>query len=79
MHLREHARHNDLDIMRRSALGMIRVYNLLPQAVVSERTIKDFQHELTEFIRSRVVARDGRWKAVLSPRWPLFNLHPLRS
>ena len=65
--------------MRRSAFGMIRVYNLLPQEIVSEQTVSVFQHSLTELVRDRVVAGDGRWRHLLCPRWPLFQHHPLVS
>ena len=77
--LQEHHRGRDLDIMRRSALGMIKVYNLLPQSVVDEPEINRFQKGLTELVRQRVIARDERWKLLLSPRWQLFNSHPLIS
>lgn len=79
MHLVECARGRDLDIMRRSALGMIRVYNLLPQDTVSEQSVSSFQHNLIDLVRDRVVASDNRWNYLLSPRWPLFNHHPLVS
>ena len=67
----------DLEIMRRSALGMIRVYNLLPQEAVAETTLKLFQRHLTQLVRDRVVACDGRWKELLSSRHRLFQNHPL--
>ena len=67
----------NLEIMRRSALGMIRVYNLLAQETVEQQTMKDFQKSLTNLVRDRVVARDSRWKVLLSCRHPLFQRHPL--
>ena len=79
MHLVESERGRDLDIMRRSAFGMIRVYNLLPEDVVSQQSVSGFQKKLTDLARDRVVARDGRWRLLLSPRWHLFNRHPLIS
>ncbi len=68
---------HNLEIMRRSALGMIRVYNLLPPHVVSEHNLKDFQRSLTDLVRDRVVAGDSRWRVLLSPRCPIFQYHPL--
>ena len=67
----------NFDVMRRSALGMIRVYNILPQSVVEQRTVKEFQSALTALVRDRLVARDRCWKFVLSSRHPFFQYHPL--
>ena len=67
----------DLEIMRRSALGMIRVYNLLPEEVVQEQDVKGFQTALTDLVRARIVAQDSRWKLLLSSRHRLFQYHPL--
>ena len=79
MQLQECHRGRDLDIMRRSILGLIRVYNILPQDVVSAKSVSDFQHRLTDIVRDRVVARDDRWSHLLSPRCALFDHHPLIS
>ena len=79
MHLAEWPGVRHLDIMRRSALGAIRVYNLLPADAVTTNSISDFQTRLTDIVRDRVVASDYRWKHVLSPRCRLFNNHPLIS
>lgn len=67
----------DLEIMRRSALGMIRVYNLLPEEVVQQQDVKGFQTALTDLVRARIVAQDSRWKLLLSSRHRLFQYHPL--
>ena len=85
--LRSSRRHNfqiaewpagrSLDIMRRSALGMIRVYNLLPDECVSVRNVSWFQSKLTELVRNRRVANDATWKVVLSCRHPILQYHPL--
>ena len=69
----------NLEIMRRSAFGMIRVYNLLPEDVVAKSDLKTFQGSLTQLVRDRVVACDARWKVVLSCRHTLFQNHPLVS
>ena len=67
----------NLEIMRRSALGMIRVYNLLPQNVVEQVAVKNFQSALTQLVRDRVFAGDHRWRIVLSSRHAFFQYHPL--
>ena len=56
---------------------MVRVYNLLPEDVVVSCNVKSFQKALTQLVRDRVVARDDRWKYVLSCRHQLFQHHPL--
>lgn len=68
---------NNLEIMRRSALGMIRVYNLLPVESVECRDLKLFYRSLTNLVTARVLAGDDRWKVLLSGRPPLFQFHPL--
>eukprot|EP00933_Yihiella_yeosuensis_P032263 TRINITY_DN25845_c0_g2_i1.p1 TRINITY_DN25845_c0_g2~~TRINITY_DN25845_c0_g2_i1.p1 ORF type:complete len:122 (-),score=1.97 TRINITY_DN25845_c0_g2_i1:16-381(-) len=40
-----------LDIARRSVLGLIKVYNLLPQSVVASVSVKVFQRELTNLCK----------------------------
>ncbi len=69
----------DLDIMRRSALGMIRVYNLLPEECVATSDVSKFQSHLTQIVRDRLVGGDTRWQHVLSSRCALFQYHPLRG
>ena len=77
MQLVEWSSGRNLEIMRRSALGAIRVYNLLPEECVSNRDVSAFQSSLTQIIRNRLVGGDDRWKFVLSPRHAIFQYHPL--
>ena len=60
MRLEEWPAGRNLDIMKRSALGSIRVYNLLPADVVLHRTLKQFQQALSGIVKDRVVAGDPR-------------------
>ena len=69
----------DLEVMRRSALGMIRVYNMLPQEVVEKAEVKAFQSALTQLLRDRVNGGDDNWHRLFSPRHRLFQSHPLLS
>ena len=64
--------------MRRSAFGMIRVYDLLPQDTVEKADVKSFQSALTQLVRDRLNGGDLEWRFLLSPRHQLFNTHPLR-
>ena len=62
----------DLEIMRRSAFGMIRVYNLLPKCTIAKSDLKSFQRGLTDLVRDRAVASDCQWKVLLSCRHPIL-------
>ena len=83
LHKRRHAIHllearngQHLDILARSAIRLITVYNLLPQLVVEERTVSRFQSALTKIIRYRLDAGRLDWAVTLTPRVPLYA-HPL--
>ena len=52
--LKEVVHHQALDYLKRSLLGMIKIYNALPQYIVDLRDIKDFQHELQSLILIRM-------------------------
>jgi len=65
-----------LDVAGRSVLGLIRVYNLLPQSAIDCPSVACFQRFLQQLVRERM--RQGRrdWADTLSPRLPLLT-HPL--
>ena len=69
----------NLELMRRSAFGMIRVYNLLPQEIVVKTHVKFFQFALTEMLRDHVNGGDENWQRLFSPRVQLFQDHPLQT
>lgn len=79
-HDKRHSRHvvewlagRSLDIMRRSALGMIHIYNLSPDELVMKPSVNEFQRGLTVLVKKRMVARDSRWNAVISSRHPCLQ------
>ena len=78
LQIAEWSRGRNLEIMRRSAFGMIRVYNLLPQDVVEKMDAKSFRSTLTQMVRDTLNGGDLTWRFLLSPRHQLFNTHPLR-
>merc|ERR1711907_700344 len=41
------------EVLRRSALGLVSVYNLLPEHVVQQQTVRDFQRKLQEELQKR--------------------------
>ena len=65
------------ELLRRSALGLARVYNLLPESVVQEDCVKEFQKKLQELVKKRVEEGSENWNETLSPRVPWWK-HPLR-
>jgi hypothetical protein len=64
-------------IVSRSALGLIAVYNLLPEGVVAARDVSAFQCALQQLVKSRCRHGCADWVESLSPRVPLAT-HPLR-
>ena len=64
------------ELLRRSALGLIAVYSLLPKELVEEKTMKGFQIELKALLTKRAEAGQENWSEIFSPRTPLWK-HPL--
>ena len=50
-----------LEIQRRSALGLIWIYNRLPGSVVSEMTVSGFQHQVQEMVKERASSGCTDW------------------
>ena len=65
------------ELLRRSALGLVAMYNLLDEELVSETSVKDFQGKLQALLKERATAGCEDWAQTLSPRVPLWR-HPLR-
>ena len=63
---RTQGRHSEL--LRRSALGLARVYNRLPSGVVANDTVKGFQHDLTCLARESCAKGTYEWYNCFSPR-----------
>ena len=61
-------RGGQLDIVRRSLLGLIKVYNILPQQVVDAADVHIFQKRVTSIIRRACEDGVQDWQALLSPR-----------
>ena len=74
--LTEHRQGRFLEVLRRSALGLVAVYNLLPASVVAAVTVKEFQTQLQDLLCYRAVGNKLDWKEIFSPRVPLWR-HPL--
>ena len=65
-----------LDMVKRSAFGLCRVYNLLPHDIVESRSVSVFQSRLQDLLRSRMLDGQRGWQQLFSPRWAVQD-HPL--
>ena len=65
-----------LELLKRSAHGLIAVYNLLPAEVVDARDVSTFQSRLQALLRSAQQRGCPRWQRLFSPREELAR-HPL--
>ena len=67
------------EITRRSLLGMIDVYNMLPPASVEQSSsVQMLQSLLQQLVLDAVMADTDGWQRILSPRHPL-HIHPIRA
>ena len=62
-----------LEIERRSALGLMSVYNRLRGDIINIVDIKDFQRSLQMILKQRILAGCDDWKVTLSPRAPVYR------
>ena len=65
------------NFIRHSALGLARIYNLLPHNIVSTPSVAGFQAQLQALLRAASHHR-GDWPDLFSPRIPAYR-HPLRE
>ena len=66
-----------LEIERRSALGLICVYNRLPAEIARHDTVKVFQTSMQHLLKDRLAAGCTDWMSTLSRRAPAY-CHPIR-
>ena len=58
--------------MGNSALGLVDIYNLLPQTVVDAPTVRLFQRGLQDMLRIEAMKEDAAWPNLFSPRNALW-------
>jgi len=63
-------------LVKRSALGLVAIYNLLPPAIRAAKSVAAFQKGLQDCIMKFAASGFPQWSEVLSPRIPLVS-HPL--
>ena len=68
----------DSPLIRRSALGLVSVYNMLPPSVLSAKSVKQFRSELQVIVCKYAQNGYPLWKEMLSPRQASAT-HPLVS
>ena len=56
------------ELIRRSVLGLISVYNLLPQHAVQATSVSLFHSCLQSLVQERALGGDEAWRDLLSPR-----------
>ena len=61
---------------QRSAFGMARVYNLLPQEAKDAKTVSTFQAQLQQLLKARAEAGCDDWADTFTTRRD-FMQHPL--
>ena len=62
-----------VDVMKHSVLGLIDIYNLLPQAVVDKKDVHEFQRGLQELLREEAKLGIEKWQFLFSPRNEVWN------
>ena len=66
-----------LQMLARSAVGLVDVYILLPEHVVEQKSAAAMQHELQMLLKFGAPNGDDSWLRTFSPRVPLSE-HPMR-
>ena len=69
-----------LNLVKQSVLGLIDIYNLLPEALVLIEELHKFQRGLQDLMREEASRGIGMWRNLLSPRNEIWNnrLHQYR-
>jgi hypothetical protein len=65
-------------LFTRSILGLIAIYNMVPERIRAARSVKDFQSQLQMLVKERMAQGCEDWAQSLSPRIPMGR-HPLTS
>ena len=63
-------------LIRRSALGLVSIYNMLPPKTIAQKSVSAFQKSLQSIVIKYAESGCPVWLNLLSPRLPLSS-HPL--
>ena len=61
-----------LEIERRSAFGLLWMYNHLPQNIVTGTNVKEFQRDLQGLLKHHIMLGCDGWKSMFSRRIPIY-------
>ena len=67
---------NKSPLVKRSALGLVAIYNMLPHSSRAAKSVSAFQKSLQEIVGKSAASGYPQWSDVLSPRLSLTS-HPL--
>ena len=76
--LETHRNGRFLDIMSKSVLGLVDIYNLVPQFIVNATTVSEFQKRLQILTMELAETGTPGWQDLYSPRNTIWN-HKLRE
>ena len=62
-----------LDLLSHSILGLIDIYNMLPQYMVNTKDVSEFQRRLQLLVIEMAAAKEPGWRGIYSPRNVLWN------
>ena len=62
-----------LDLLSHSLLGLIDIYNLLPQYIIHAKTVSEFQMRLQLLVKDIATTKLQGWQEIYSPRNSLWN------
>ena len=63
------------ELVKRSALGLAAIYNILPMECKRQKTVNNFQKQLQGYMREAVQAGRDDWAEIFSPRRPLDRIY----
>ena len=66
------------ELVKRSALGLAAIYNLLPEGCKKTKQVNDFQRGLQELMKERATEGCEDWAGTFSGRTSLLR-HPLKA
>ena len=76
--LHEHINGRQLAVVKRSALGLVSIYNMLLTEIVEAKNVKCFQGLLQDLARDCASRSHPQWDSIYSTRH-MLHTHPLRA
>ena len=67
------------ELLRRSPLGLVEVYNKLPQEAVNQTSVKDFQKWLQNHVKEEVRRNTDDWENCFNNRRKSWRVKPRKQ